>query len=298
MKKLFLLAIVVGFGFISCNKTAVDEPPVEPVDPTTQPLVITKAPTTFSQKALLEFTTCAGCTYCPDGEVYAENMIAKHGEDKLFVVALHNLQQGADKMSNTESAGFYTSYGNGNPSGFVNRKSAKCETRSLWDPKATTVLTEIAKCGLAIDATKKSGDVYTVKVFTGIAAAGDLPSGGGYSVVAYLVNDAMSGVGSGWDQVNFYNTQAGHKYFGAGSPAKGFIHENVFVKSLGTMTGTPLIADDMKAKALKEFSFDVDVTGMDVEKLHVVAFIALKGIGGHNIENVQRVALGKSQKFD
>jgi|JI61114DRNA_FD_contig_91_831415_length_1018_multi_2_in_0_out_0_1 hypothetical protein len=289
MKKLLLLSMVISFGFFSCKTATEDEP-----DPNVAP-TITKAPDTYTQKALLEFTTCAGCQYCPNGDIYAANLIAKY-PNKVYAVALHNLQQGPDNMSSTESVAFYTSFGNGNPSGFVNRRTPKCDAYTGWDNSATGILAETAKCGVAIDATSKTGSKYKAKIYAGIGTA-DLPVGS-YSVIAYLVNESMSGSGSGWDQVNAFNTVSGHAYFGKGNPVKGFIHENVFVKSLNTMAGTLIASDKIKAKALSTYTFDVDATGMDEDKLEVVAFIYLKSIAGNNVMNVQRVKLGKFQNFD
>jgi len=281
--------MVISFGFFSC-KTAVEEEP----DPNTAP-TITKAADTYTQKALLEFTTCAGCQYCPNGDLYAANLISKYS-NKVFAVALHNLQQGPDNMSNSETVAFYTTFGAGNPSGFLNRRTPKCGAYTDWDNSAKTILAETANCGVAIDAVTKTGSKYKVKIYAGIGTA-DLPNAN-YSVIAYLVNESMSGTGSGWDQVNAFNGVAGHAYFGKGNPVKGFIHENVFVKSLNTMSGTLMTADKTKAKALSTYTFDLDATGMNEDKLEVVAFIYLKSIAGNNVMNVQRVKLGKFQNFD
>jgi hypothetical protein len=64
------------------------------------------------------------------------------------------------------------------------------------------------------------------------------------------------------------------------------------------MAGTLIASDKIKAKALSTYTFDVDATGMDEDKLEVVAFIYLKSIAGNNVMNVQRVKLGKFQNFD
>jgi hypothetical protein len=257
---------------------------------------ITTAPSTYTQKAVLEYTTCAGCTFCPDGEVVAENMVNKYGDNRLFPVAMHNLYQGPDSMATTESKVFSTTYNQGNPSGFVNRITAKCESRTAWEGQAETVLLQDAKCGLAIDASKVNGTVYSIKVRTGVGAKA-LPAGN-YYVIAYIVDKEMSGKGSGWDQTNYYNSVPGHKYYQKGNPAKGFLHANVFVKSLKTMNGILITQEKMAPKAIGEFDFTLDMKGKNTSDIDVIAMIYFKKTGGSYVENVQRVKLGESKVFD
>jgi len=257
---------------------------------------IAMAPISFTQKAVLEYTTCAGCTFCPDGEVTAENMVIKYGKDRLFPVAMHNLYQGPDSMATTESKAFSTTYNQGNPSGFVNRTTTKCESRTAWDGQAETVLLQDAKCGLAIDASKVNGSVYSIKVRTGIGAKA--LEAGTYYVIAYIVDKEMSGKGLGWDQTNYYNSVPGHKYYQKGNPAKGFLHENVFVKSLKTMNGTLMTQDKMTSRAIGEYDFTLNMTGKVTSDIDVIAMIYYKKTGGSYVENVQRVKLGERTVFD
>jgi hypothetical protein len=55
----------------------------------------------------------------------------------------------------------------------------------------------------------------------------------------YVIEDSVKGTGSGWDQVNYYNTQSGHTYYGAGNPIVGFNHMHVVRAMLGGPFGTP-----------------------------------------------------------
>jgi hypothetical protein len=50
---------------------------------------------------------------------------------------------------------------------------------------------------------------------------------GDYRVSLFVIEDSVVGVGSGWDQVNAYNGQAGHPWAGAGNPIVGFVHNQV-----------------------------------------------------------------------
>ncbi len=43
----------------------------------------------------------------------------------------------------------------------------------------------------------------------------------------WVVEDAVYGAGSGYNQVNYYNTVVGHAYYGAGNPILNFRHDGV-----------------------------------------------------------------------
>ncbi len=285
MKKLFLLATVASLALFSCKKEKPD-----PDGPT-------KAPETYTSKALIEYTTNANCPFCPDGKVFATKLATKYGADVVYSVAMHDLAQGVDNMATDESKAFSAAWSTGNPTGVVNRITPKCETRSNWDGRCDAVIDNYAKCGLSIDASKSTGvNQFDVKVKVGIAKT-DLPAGK-YYVIGYLVNKEMTGLGAGWNQSNAFNGTAGHPMYQKGNPILNYIHENVFMKSLSTMTGTLITADNMKAGALSEYIFPVDLRGLDISKVDVVAFVYFKSIGAPYMENVQRVKLGENRAFD
>lgn len=288
MKKLLVLATVVSLALFSCKDKGGDDNPIDPNGG--------KAPESYTHKVLVEYTTCAGCPYCPDGPIYVNKLITKHGENVVYGTAMHNLYQGADQMASDESKAFSDAWSTGNPTGAVNRISGKCETRSAWDGRATSVVDEDAKCGLSIDASSKTGFKYNVKVKVGIGSS-DLPAGK-YYVIAYLTKKEMTGTGSGWDQANGYNGTAGHAQYQKGNPIKGYIHHDVFAKSLNTMTGTLMTADQMKAGKLSEFPMELDMTGLDPTGYEITAMVYLKSVSAPYVENVQRVKLGENKAFD
>ncbi len=285
MKKLLVLATAVSMAFFSCKDSGPDEPIGGP-----------KAPETYTQKVIVEYTTCAGCPYCPDGPLFVDQMVTLHGANKVYSVAMHNLYQGADMMAGDESKSFSDLYSAGNPTGMVNRIGGKCETRSNWKAKAASVLDAEALCGLSIDAGTKTGFKYAVKVKLGVGKA-DLPAGS-YYVIAYLTKSTMTGLGSGWDQANGYNGTSTHSLYNKGNPIKNYIHHNVLMKSLNTMSGTKVAAEGMKAGALSEYNLECDMTGLDPAGYEVTAFVFFKSVSAPFVQNVQRVALGSIKAFD
>lgn len=254
------------------------------------------APESYTQKVIVEYTTCAGCPYCPDGESYVEKLITKYGVNVVYGTAMHNLYQGADGMAGDESKAFSDSWSTGNPTGAVNRITGKCEGRDKWDGRARDIRDEVAKCGLSIDASVKTGNKYAVKVTVGIGKT-DLPAGK-YYVIAYMTKKAMTGTGSGWDQANGYNGTATSPFYLKGNPIKNYVHTNVFIKSLNTMTGTLMDALSMKGGALTNYNMEVDMTGLVASEYEISAFVYFKSVSSPYIENVQRVAVGQSKAFD
>lgn len=287
MKKLLVLATVVSLALFSCKDKGGDDPD----DPSGG-----KAPENYTSKVLVEYTTCAGCTYCPDGPVFVDKLKASYGANVVYSVAMHNNYQGTDNMMTTESQAFSDTYSAGNPTGMINRTGGKCESRSGWPTKAAAVTSEDAKCGLSIDASKKEGTVYKIKVKVGVGK-NDLPAGK-YYVIVYLTEKEMSGTGAGWDQVNFYNGTSGHPMYQKGNPVKGYIHHNVFRKPLNTMNGTLIATEKTKAGSLSEYDMEVDMAGLDPLNSDVTAFVYFKSVSAPYVENVQRVTLGSNKNFD
>jgi hypothetical protein len=59
-----------------------------------------------------------------------------------------------------------------------------------------------------------------------------------------VVEDSVSGSGSDYDQVNYYNTTASHPMYGLGNPIVGFKHRHVLRAILGGPWGTDNVIPD------------------------------------------------------
>jgi hypothetical protein len=64
------------------------------------------------------------------------------------------------------------------------------------------------------------------------------PASGDLRFNVYVIEDHVIGTGTGYNQVNYYNTVSGHPYFGAGNPILNFDHRNVVRAMLGGAWGT------------------------------------------------------------
>lgn len=285
MKKLFLLAGLAAFVFFGCSDGG--DTPGEDGG--------AKAPTSYTQKALLEYFSGTWCPYCPDGKVYFENIQSKVGAN--FSSVVYHYSDNMDNIFDDEIDGKFSK---GYPTGMINRVGGEAQSRSTWEKTVGQVLNETAKAGLAIDASGKNGNDLTVKVKLGIGAE-VLPEGN-YFLTVLLVEDEMSGTGTGWNQANGYNGTAGHAYQGKGNPIVGYVHTNVTRNVLTAALGDELTADQVAAGALSEFTFTTSVAGLG-EDLDVVAFLSeytetLTSGTTSFMYNVQRTDVGTNQDFD
>jgi len=287
MKKLLLLVALAAFVFVGCSDDG--ETPGGGGDAT--------APTSYTQKALLEYFSGTWCPYCPDGKVYFENIAGQVGAN--FSSAVYHY---SDNMDNLYDDEIDNKYAAGYPTGMINRVGGVAASRGTWDGTVRQVLAETAKCGLAIDASTKTGNNLDVTVKLGIGAE-DMPAGN-YFLTVLIIEDEMTGTGTGWDQRNGYNGSAGHAYAGKGDPILGYEHTNVVRNVLTNALGDELTADHVKSGALSTFTFSADVAGLG-EDLDVVAFISEATTNLANpaastsyIYNVQRTDMGTNLDFD
>lgn len=291
MKKLFLLLAAGSLMMVGCSDEG------SGTEPGGESGGAAKAPTSYTQKALLEYFSGTWCPFCPDGKVFFENIQGQVGEDFSSIVYHLN-----DDMDNTYDDAIDDKFANGYPSGMINRVGGEAGSRSGWEATTKAVLAETAKCGLGIDASSVSGDDLTIKVKLGVGAE-DLPDGN-YALTVALVEKVAVGEGTGWDQRNAYNATAGHRYQGAGDPIVGYEHTNVCRKIVTEALGDEVTAEQVAAGALSEFTFTTSIRGYD-DDMVVVAFLSESTTNLANpaastsyIHNVQTVAVGANKDFD
>lgn len=290
MKKLLFLGIIASAFLVGCGS--------DDAEPVKKPAEEIKAPTTYTQKALIEYFSGAWCPFCPDGKVFFERIENENPEGLVSSVVYHL----GDDMDNSYDDAIDSKYSKGYPTGMVNRVGGEGKSRTTWSATAKEVLAQTAKCGLAIDATKNTSGNLNVKVKLGIGAE-DLPAGN-YTLTVLLVEDEMVGEGTGFDQKNAYNGQAGHPYAGKGDPIKGYVHTNVNRTVLTEALGDKISNDKLVAGTISEFEYSYNVSGLGKD-LDVVAFIhestsnlANPALSSSLIYNVQRTKIGTDKPFD
>ncbi|MFM1793152.1 MAG: hypothetical protein RLZZ252_1506 [Bacteroidota bacterium] len=295
MKKFSILAaaaLILAGGMQSCK-------PDEPTNNNTT------APTTYTQKILLEYFSGAWCQYCPDGRVVAEKLITKFGANKFYPVTYHV----GDYLENADATATATALNvAGYPTGAINRVGGAVN-RTMWESKAQAVIDEGAKCGLSIDATAKSNNTYTVKVKLGI---GKEALSGAYKIDGLLmkkVDISPAGVatdasGKWFGQMNYYYNTAGHPYYRKGTAfttSSGstvyviteYDHVHIHMQSFSTAVDAAKLA----AGSLSEYSFSVEIPYGDPSEWYFIASANKGGLAPQTM-NTQKVEFGSTAAFD
>lgn len=183
--------------------------------------------TTVSREVLLEEFTTAPCQFCPDGAVIVEQILASN--PAVIAVGEHACF-GTDAMTIPEASTYCAAFGSGAPTACIDRvlfpgEASVAHGRGTWAANASAraaigspVTVNIT--GSYNGATRQVNADVTAN-FADYAVPGDI------RVTLFVVEDSITGTGSGYNQVNFYNNQAGHPYVGAGNPIVGFVHRHV-----------------------------------------------------------------------
>mgnify|MGYP003669076277 CR=1 FL=1 len=232
--------------------------------------------TSGSKKVLLEEFTTAPCQFCPDGAVVVENILATVPE--AIGVGVH-AGFGTDAMTIPAHVAYAAAFAPGAPTATVDRV--------LFDGETDVAISRAANGWLnAVNAQKAAStpvDVSLSGVFNSASSVDltvdvnfvDYPlDAQNLRVSVFVIEDSVTGVGSGYDQVNAYNTQAGHPYFGTGNPIVGYVHRHVLrdvpsgtwgdatyfatsptLNSTYTKTYTLTLASNWKAKDLSFIAF-------------------------------------------
>lgn len=193
------------------------------------------------KNVLLEQHTGAWCGWCPDGTVKMDEILDLHG-DQVIGVKLHN----GDAMEIPGQSVIGDTLGlTGFPTGSVDRKSfggSVFLSRGGWKSSCELQMQQMAKaevdCFYTLD---KRTRTVRIQVVANIAESMNYP----LKFNAYIVEDDVTGTGSGYDQSNYLSGRPGYEnnpyYF---QPAKivGYHHMKVVRKMIG---GTWGVADGL-----------------------------------------------------
>lgn len=208
------------------NGTNADEKTID--DSITSKVFVNTGLTGIKRVLFEEFST-APCQFCPDGAVVIEQMESNHEETQDIIVVQHHAGFGTDKMTIAEHNVYAAAYAAGAPTAMVDRKLFAGEekvafSRNLWAQRAESELETITPVDVILD---HSYDTATRTITATVSARFVDYALGDLRLNLFIVQDSVTGKGTGYDQVNYYNTQTGHPYFGKGNPAKGYVHRKV-----------------------------------------------------------------------
>jgi len=235
---------------------------------------------------LIEEFSGAWCQFCPDGALILDDVTTQFSD--VVYASIH--AGGGDppyEMEIPEGVAISGAFNDAFPKACIDRvyysgEDAVAFTRSLWADRTdnrfndpTPVDVEIS---LDYDDVARLVDV-TVDIGFVDYAAGDL------RVNVYVVEDSVTGSGTAYNQVNFYNTVAGHPFFGAGNPIVGYFHPRVLrMVPTSTWGEADVISETPGPSDNYEVIYsDIPIDpSFDQSQMYVLAFVS------HHNDDVQR----------
>lgn len=184
--------------------------------------------------ALLEEFTGAWCQYCPEGTYIVEQLLDAH-PNKMVATGCHT----GDGMANSESETLNDVFASGWPSGMVDRfkfddKAAVGFSRGGWEAKVLQRMDAVAVVGLSATNTY---DSTTREIVVDVTANFLESTDQEYRLSVIVIEDSVTGTGSGYNQINAFDGVSGHPYNGAGNPIVGFNHRLVQRNIMGGTWG-------------------------------------------------------------
>jgi hypothetical protein len=256
---------------------------------------VSKVPSTFTKKVLIEEFTGAWCGYCPDGAHRVQSIIDNNNGNAIGV-SLHS----SDDMAIAHTNYLETTYQNtGYPSGMVDRVPFNGTTstwnRGSWEYVANDQLIKISSCGLAIKS-EINGASATVEVHAGF----NTTLNGDYRLTVYLIEDGVTGTGYGYDQRNYYNTDSESPFYEKGDPIEGYEHNHTLRAVLSESLGDPISPSSLVSGGDHIDTYTVDLSSYNKNNLSIVAFVTYIGstFTEHEVMNVQKCDIDGFQDWD
>lgn len=240
------------------------------------------------KRVVLEQHTGSWCQFCPDGTARLEDVQQTY--PNVIGVSVHN----SDAMSIPDGTEVSDAFIGGYPAGTIDRAPAAGEldvsvNRGDWARVVAERLTVLVAADVQlIDVSYDAGiRQLTASVQTTFFGA----DGGDLRLNLWVVEDGVTGTGSGYDQFNFYDTEVGHPFEGAGNPIVGFVHDGVVRAMLGGAWGTSGVVP-MTIAAGESYSQSYQYTlGPDEvpERIRLVGVLSRYGAGVDEREIVNAV---------
>lgn len=243
---------------------------------------------------VLEEFTGAWCGWCPDGAVIMEDLIAAN-PNKVIGISVHD----GDAMEYAE--GIRTEFGvSAYPNGMVDRKVFPGEadephSRGQWTANVNSQLTRYTPVEVGVTHTYDAATRTIVATVT--AHFVDYASGDMRFVLA-VTEDNVTGTGTGYNQVNYLNTTAGHPYEGAGDPIIGFSHGHVLrANEPGVFGNAGIIPSPAAPGSYYSETFTYVIpTAYDENEISVIGFVSYSNpvIGEREILNADQAHLSEA----
>lgn len=247
---------------------------------------------------VIEDHTGAWCGWCVRGNQAAEDLHAQYG-DRLIPLAFHNGDSMALPIQKTLATKFKIT---GYPSGLIDREtiSVSGSSKNILDPSewadaVKSLETAKSSIGVAVDwSIDDATGVLTAKATATMFA--DLNTQYAFNLV--IVEDSVTGSGTGWDQTNYLSNRSGyesHPYYYLPSKITNYYHMNVVRAFEGGENGEigEFPAFTKKGDTYTHtFSVDLDSINVQNRKHLWVAVLVVENSGLNRVVNA--VSSGKA----
>ncbi len=173
---------------------------------------------------LLEEFTGTWCGWCPRGPITYRDII-KPNYPNVILAALHN----GDDMVTSDGNTIVSTFASAFPTGMIDRKPINSRPISLsteeWVPSLNDMDMEFTPAEINVY-NYYWPDTYEWKIEVVVDFIMDYS--GDLRLNCIILEDSVTGTGSGYNQVNYYNTRTDYPELqGIGSPIVGYPHNHV-----------------------------------------------------------------------
>jgi len=228
---------------------------------------------------LLEEFTTVPCGFCPDGMLVVEDIL--NNQNNVIATAAH-AGFGTDGMTVTAASELAAAFTNAAPTAVIDRTYFEGEgnvaiSRSIWAAKVSELLNQWSPVNVMVNGNYNGGtaNVTVSADFTDYAAAGNLRLG------LIIVEDSVTGSGSGFDQHSYYYNQNGHPFYHVGTfngsyaTIPGYVHKNVLRDALPDIWGANgVISNPQPSDHFSKDFNNVDLSAYDPDQVYLIGFIA------------------------
>jgi len=242
------------------------------------------------KRVLLEQHTGAWCGWCVDGTVKMDEILELY-PDQVIGVKVHN----GDKMVIPEQGIIAQGVGlTGYPSGTVDRKNFGgniAQSRTVWKSYCESQMAQPAKVEVNVTYNlNESTRQLMVKVYANMIQTIYDPLR--FNVI--VMEDSVSGTGTGWDQSNYLSNRAGYEdnpYYNQPSKIVGYQH----MKVVRTYLGGPWGIQGSFTKPANQgdvFTHEFSYTVPDEYKLHHLKVVGFVQVEAPSVKEILNCAYG------
>jgi len=222
-----------------------------------------------TKKVLFEEFTGVQCMMCPKGHHIMDSLLNMY--PNVIGVDLHTYTS-ADAMFFPQIDTIDQVFANGAPTSTTDRTIGP-SIWTVWENDMQTRLAVAPKVSVSLNPSWNSS-TREISTYISCEILQSLPTGD-YRFNLYVVEDSVTGSGSGYDQTSMYDTDPSLPFFGLGDPIVGYVHRHVARALLpnawgqsGIIASTPTVG--------QVFSTTINYTlpvAYDEEKVELIAFI-------------------------